>query len=124
MPIIYMILLGLIIAYAIFLVLANSASAVVNLLFYTSPAMNLGGLLLLVLGLGVLAGLLLGLMVFRVFQTRWELTRIRKELEDTRNRQVQAAAAAGAAIASQPGVPPAGVPAGTPVSVNKPLPPR
>lgn len=122
MPIIYMILLGLIVAYAIFLVLANSTAAVVNLLFYQSPAMNLGGLLLLVLGLGVLAGLLLGLMVFRVFQTRWELTRVRKELETVRSKHIQAAAAA--AAASQGTLPPVGVVPNDPAPSLDKMPPR
>lgn len=92
--------------YALALVLQNSAELPVDLLFSQVPAMRLGLLLLLTLALGTLIGLLLGVLVFRVFQKGWEIQRLRKEVEQLRrdqihNAQLSATEAAQAAARSQ-----------------------
>ena len=74
------ILIALLIAifgYSLALVLQNPTELAVNLLFTQVPAMRLGLLLLLTLALGILVGLLLGVQVFRVFQTN--IDHLRKE---------------------------------------------
>ena len=88
------ILIALLIAifgYSLALVLQNPAELEVNLLFTQVPAMRLGLLLLLTLALGVVVGLLLGVQVFRVFQTNWEIKRLRKDIEYLRKEQIQSA---------------------------------
>lgn len=100
MRFIFFILLIALFGYSMALVLFNTAPTPVDLLFAQIPIMNLGILLVVTLVLGVLVGLLLGVIVFRVFQTRWEIKRLNKELEVVRARHIQAAAAAAAATAS------------------------
>ncbi len=94
MRILFIVLLLVVFGYSIALVLANSVHVNVNLLFGLISDMNLGVLLIMTITLGVLLGLLLGLQVFRVFQTNWEISRLKKELESVRSQHVKAAAAA------------------------------
>lgn len=94
---ILVILLFVIFGYALALVLANSTEVAVNLVFSQVPQMRVGLLLILTLILGVLIGLLLGVQVFRVFQRNWEIGRLKKEIEQLRLQQIQAASAAAAA---------------------------
>lgn len=72
------VLLFLSFAYALGLVLANNTEIGVNLLFSQAPTMNLGLLLILCLMLGIVIGLLLALLVFRVLQNKWEISRLQK----------------------------------------------
>jgi putative membrane protein len=97
MRFVLIVLLVLVFGYSLALVFLNNLDATVNLVFTQAPAMNLGLLLIITLSLGIIIGLLLGLQVFRVFQLRWEITRLKKELEQVRSRHIQAAAAAAAA---------------------------
>ncbi len=70
---------------------ANGTELSVDLLFTQVPAMRLGLLLLLTLSLGVVLGLLLGVQIFRVFQTNWEIKRLRKDIEHLRKEQLNTA---------------------------------
>ncbi|HEY4714099.1 MAG TPA: LapA family protein [Aquirhabdus sp.] len=97
MRFIFLILLIVLFGYSMALVLFNSAPTPVDLVFAEIPMMNLGLLLVMTLVLGIITGLLLGVHVFRVIQTRWEIKRLNKELELVRARHIQAAAAAAAA---------------------------
>ena len=97
------ILIALLIAifgYSLALVLQNPTELAVNLLFTQVPAMRLGLLLLLTLALGILVGLLLGVQVFRVFQTNWEIKRLRKDIDHLRKEQIQLAQQAAAEAAA------------------------
>lgn len=78
MRFILFVLLFLSFAYALGLVLANNADIGVNLLFSQAPAMNLGLLLILCMTLGIVIGMLLSLLLFRVFQNKWEISRLQK----------------------------------------------
>lgn len=78
MRFILFVLLFLSFAYAIGLVLANNTDIGVNLLFSQAPAMNLGLLLIICLTLGVIIGMLLALLIFRVLQNKWEISRLKK----------------------------------------------
>ncbi|MES1964387.1 lipopolysaccharide assembly protein LapA domain-containing protein [Psychrobacter sp. AH5] len=78
MRFILFVLLFLSFAYALGLVLVNNTDIGVNLLFSQAPAMNLGLLLILCLTLGIIIGLLLSLLLFRVFQNKWEISRLQK----------------------------------------------
>lgn len=100
MRFLFIILLIALFGYSMALVLANGINTQVDLLFAQIPKMNLGLLLVMTLVLGVITGLLLGVFVFRVIQTRWEIKRLNKELELVRARHIQAAAAAAAATIS------------------------
>lgn len=82
--------------YSLALVLQNGTEVTVDLLFTQVPAMRLGLVLLLTLALGVVVGLLLGVQVFRVFQTSWEIKRLRKDIDHLRKEQIQAAQLAAA----------------------------
>ncbi len=93
------VLLFLVFGYSLVLVLANNIDAKVNLVFTQVPAMNLGLLLIITLAIGVVMGLLLGIQVFKVFQTRWEISSLKKELDTLRNNQLKHAASA--ALAAQ-----------------------
>lgn len=72
------VLLFLSFAYALGLVLANNTDIGVNLLFLQAPTMNLGLLLILCLILGIVIGMLLALLIFRVLQNKWEISRLQK----------------------------------------------
>ncbi len=78
MRFILFVLLFLSFAYALGLVLANNSDIEVNLLFSQAPAMNLGLLLILSMTLGIVIGLILSLLLFRVFQNKWEISRLQK----------------------------------------------
>ncbi|EOR05846.1 lipopolysaccharide assembly protein LapA domain-containing protein [Acinetobacter tandoii] len=86
--------------YSLALVLQNGTEVTVDLLFTQVPAMRLGLVLLLTLALGVVVGLLLGVQVFRVFQTSWEIKRLRKDIDHLRKEQIQAAQLAAAEAAA------------------------
>ncbi len=118
MRFVLLILLLLVFAYSLALVLMNNLSTPVDLIFAHIPAMNLGVLLIISLVLGVALGLLLGLQLFRVFQMRWEIARLNKELEQARTRHIQAATAAAAAVSQKP-LHPAEIP--TKPTPNQPL---
>ena len=81
--------------YSLALVLQNGTELSVDLLFTQVPAMRLGLLLLL-----TLVGLLLGVQIFRVFQTSWEIKRLRKDIEHLRKEQIQSAQLAAAEAAA------------------------
>lgn len=85
------ILLLLVFGYSLALVLQNGTEVSVDLLFTQVPAMRLGLLLLLTLSLGIVVGLLLGVQVFRVFQSNWEIKRLRKDIEHLRKEQLNTA---------------------------------
>ena len=85
------VLLLVLFGYSLALVLQNGTELSVDLLFTQVPAMRLGLLLLLTLGLGVVLGLLLGVQIFRVFQNSWEIKRLRKDIDRLRKEQIQAA---------------------------------
>lgn len=72
------VLLFLSFAYALGLVLANNTEIGVNLLFSQAPTMNLGLLLIICLILGIVIGILLALLIFRVLQNKWEISRLQK----------------------------------------------
>ena len=78
MRILLLVLLFLSFAYSLGLVLANNTEVGVNLLFSQAPTMNLGLLLILCLILGIVIGMLLALLVFRVLQNKWEISRLQK----------------------------------------------
>jgi len=82
------------------LVLQNGTEVSVDLLFTQVPAMRLGLLLLLTLSLGIVVGLLLGVQVFRVFQSNWEIKRLRKDIEHLRKEQLNTAKMMAAAAAA------------------------
>ena len=90
MRIILFILLFLSFAYALGLVLANNADIGVNLLFSQAPAMNLGLLLILCMTLGIIIGMLLSLLLFRVFQNKWEISRLQKINKELQEKLTQA----------------------------------
>ena len=85
------VLLLVLFGYSLALVLQNGTELSVDLLFTQVPAMRLGLLLLLTLSLGVVLGLLLGVQIFRVFQTNWEIKRLRKDIEHLRKEQLNTA---------------------------------
>lgn len=66
-------------AYALALVILNNNEIAVNLFFMQAPAMNLGLLLIICIVLGVFIGMLLALLMFKVLQNKWELSRLKKE---------------------------------------------
>ncbi len=66
-------------AYALGLVILNNSEITVQLLFMQAPAMNLGLLLIICIILGIFIGMLLALLMFKVIQNKWELTRLKKE---------------------------------------------
>lgn len=78
MRILLLVLLFLSFAYSLGLVLANNTEVGVNLLFSQAPTMNLGLLLILCLTLGIVIGMLLALLIFRVLQNKWEISRLQK----------------------------------------------
>lgn len=78
MRFILFVLLFLSFAYALGLVLVNSTDIAVNLIFSQAPAMNLGLLLIICLTLGIVIGILIALLLFRVLQNKWEIARLQK----------------------------------------------
>ena len=78
MRILLLVLLFLSFAYSLGLVLANNTEVGANLLFSQAPTMNLGLLLILCLILGIVIGMLLALLIFRVLQNKWEISRLQK----------------------------------------------
>ncbi len=66
-------------AYALALVIINNNEVAVDLFFTQVPEMNVGLLLIICISLGVLIGILLALLMFKVLQNKWELMRLRKE---------------------------------------------
>ena len=78
MRILLLVLLFLSFAYSLGLVLANNTEVGVNLLFSQAPTMNLGLLLILCLILRIVIGMLLALLIFRVLQNKWEISRLQK----------------------------------------------
>ena len=93
-------LLIVLFGYSLALVLQNGTELSVDLLFTQVPAMRLGLLLLLTLALGVVVGLLLGVQIFRVFQTSWEIKRLRKDIDHLRKEQIHTAQLAAAEAAA------------------------
>ena len=93
-------LLIIVFGYALALVLQNGTELSVDLLFTQVPALRLGLLLLLTLCLGIIAGLLLGVQVFRVFQRNWEIKRLRQDIEHLRKEQIHTAQLAAAEAAA------------------------
>ena len=93
MRFILLVLLFLVFAYSLGLVLANNTEVAVNLIFSQAPAMNLGLLLIICLALGVLIGLLLSLLLFKVFQNKWEISRLQKENRSLQEQLKQATVA-------------------------------
>lgn len=99
MRFVFVIILIAVFGYALALILANNSPLVVTLpLVTTFPTMSAGLLLLITLALGIVVGLLLGVQVFRVFQKSWEIRRLRKEIDQLRQQQIQAASSAAAAV--------------------------
>ena len=78
----YLILIVMLVAlfgYSLMLVLTNNGMVAVNLLFADVPQMNLGLLLIATLALGIVIGMLIALIAFRVLQMRFEIGRLKKE---------------------------------------------
>ncbi|SLJ85139.1 lipopolysaccharide assembly protein LapA domain-containing protein [Psychrobacter sp. DAB_AL43B] len=84
------VLLFLSFAYSLGLVLANNTDVGVNLLFSQAPTMNLGLLLILCLMLGIVIGILLALLIFRVLQNKWEISRLQKANANLQEQLTQA----------------------------------
>lgn len=84
------VLLFLSFAYSLGLVLANNTDIGVNLLFSQAPTMNLGLLLIICLMLGIVIGILLALLIFRVLQNKWEISRLQKANANLQEQVVQA----------------------------------
>lgn len=93
-------LLVVLFGYALAMVLQNPTELPVDLLFTQVPAMRLGLLLLITLTLGIVIGLLLGVLVFKVIQKSWEIKRLRKDIDYLRKEQIQAAQIAAAEAAA------------------------
>lgn len=85
-----LVLLFLSFAYSLGLVLANNTEVSVNLLFSQAPTMNLGLLLIICLILGVVIGILLALLIFRVLQNKWEISRLQKANANLQEQLTQA----------------------------------
>lgn len=79
MYIILIILLVLLFGYSLMLVIANNSAIAVNLIVANVPQMNLGLVLIITLALGIAIGMLVALIVFRVFQMKFEISRLKKE---------------------------------------------
>ena len=90
MRILLLILLFLSFAYSLGLVLANNTEVGVNLLFSQAPTMNLGLLLILCLILGIVIGMILALLIFRVLQNKWEISRLQKLNSNLQEQVTQA----------------------------------
>lgn len=86
------VLLFLSFAYSLGLVLANNTDIGVNLIFSQAPTMNLGLLLIICLTLGIVIGILLALLMFRVLQNKWEISRLQKLNKNLQEQVKQAQA--------------------------------
>lgn len=90
MHIILIILLVLAFAYSLALVVLNNQAISVNLLFSDVANMSLGLVLVATIFLGVLIGILLALLLFRVFQNKWEISRLKKEINTIQSQLTDA----------------------------------
>lgn len=90
MRFVLMVLLLIVFGYSLGLVLANNSEVAVNLLFTDAPAMNLGLLLILCIALGIFIGMLLALLLFKVLQNKWEISRLNKENKRLQEELAQA----------------------------------
>lgn len=79
MHIFLIIVLILAFAYSLMLVIMNNQAVSVDLLFSNVTNMSLGLVLVATIFLGILIGILLSLLLFRVFQNKWEINRLKKE---------------------------------------------
>ena len=75
--------------YALALVLLNNHATDIHLVFTQILGINTGLVLILSLILGIVIGLLLGVQVFKVFQTRWENGRLKKQLKEAEQKNEQ-----------------------------------
>lgn len=85
MNLVLIVILVALFGYSLALVLANNSIAEVNLLFSQVPAMNLGFLLIVSLFLGLLIGMLMALIAFKVLPMRFEISRLKKEQATLQN---------------------------------------
>lgn len=79
MHIVLVILLVALFGYSLMLVLANNSIVSVNLLVAQMPSMNLGLLLIVSLVLGIVIGMLIALIAFKVLPMKLEIGRLKKE---------------------------------------------
>ncbi|MDO4896835.1 MAG: LapA family protein [Moraxella sp.] len=89
MSLFLMILLLVFFGYSLALVLANNSEVAVNLLFSQVPTTNLGLVLILTTTLGVLIGILLALLLFKVLQNKLELHKLRKEVANLESQLLE-----------------------------------
>lgn len=89
MSLFLMILLLIFFGYSLVLVLANNSEVAVNLLFSQAPTTNLGLVLILTTALGILIGVLLALLLFKVLQNKLELRKLRKEISTLESRLLE-----------------------------------
>ena len=89
MSLFLIILLLVFFGYSLALVLANNSEVAVNLLFSQAPTTNLGLVLILTTALGVLIGVLLALLLFKVLQNKLELRKLRKEVSTLESRLLE-----------------------------------
>ncbi|MFB6349354.1 lipopolysaccharide assembly protein LapA domain-containing protein [Moraxella marmotae] len=90
MHIILIILLILAFAYSWTLVWLNNQAISVNLLFSNVANMSLGLVLVATIFLGILIGILLALLLFRVLQNKWEISRLKKEVAHVQSQLADA----------------------------------
>lgn len=90
MSLFLIVLLVIFFGYSLALVLANNTEVAVNLLFSQVPTTNLGLVLILTTTLGVLIGVLLALLLFKVLQNKLELRKLRKEVSTLETRLTEA----------------------------------
>lgn len=83
------ILLFVVFGYSLMLVLVNNHQVEVSLIFTQVPQMNLGLLLIICILLGLIAGVLLSIILFKVVQIRLENQRLQKELTKTQEKLMQ-----------------------------------
>lgn len=83
------VLLFLVFGYSLMLVLVNNHQVEVSLIFTQVPQMNLGLLLIICILLGLVAGVLLSIILFKVVQIRLENQRLQKELMKTQEKLMQ-----------------------------------
>lgn len=81
MSLFIIILLVVFFAYSIALVLANNSEVAVNLLFSQLPNTNLGLVLILTIALGVLIGILIAILLFKVLQNKFEIHKLKKDVD-------------------------------------------